>query len=230
MAKTLTYPSTRRTTLGARLKIAVLPLNSRILATYTLTLTRAFNSNTDPGIIYVSSNQPVYLTAETVLIFNGITVTIAEDAYINTSETILSILDIASGFSAPLGSTFTYNGLLLVYGCKTCNISPEIQTIETTNVSHGIDKEEKQTFFSKKLSLEIVEIYGDIGGYVLYAMTENPIYRNYEFFFDYSFPDGSYKRGAAIITNASYTTNNQSIKNFRIEARIQPNTYTFLNT
>lgn len=227
MAKNLTYPSTRKTTLGARLRVRILPFGIRTPTNYTFTVTRTFNSNTDPGIIYLRSDVAVYLTAETKLTFVGITIQIAEDVIVNTTETIISILDLAANISIPINSTFTNPALLLVTGCKNVSISPEIQTIDTSNVSHGIEKEEKQTFNSKKISIDIVEIYNDVGGAQFINLAENLVYRNWEFWFHHSYPDGSFKQGAALITGYSINSNPNSIRSFKIDARIQPGTYSF---
>lgn len=229
MAKNFSYPSTRKTTLGARLKMRILPLDIRTPIIYTITTTQNFNSNTNPGIIFLRSNTEVFLSAETKLTFSGITIEIAQDLIINTTETVTPILDLNPNILIPINSISTTTALIVVNGCKSFNITPEIQTIDTSNVSHGIEKEEKQSFNSKKISIEIIEIYGDIGGNQFLGLSENPIYRNYEFWFNYSYPDGSYREGAAIVTSYSPNSNPNNIRSFRIEARIQPKTYKYLN-
>lgn len=230
MAKNFSYPSTRKTTLGARLKIAALPLNIRSPIIYTITTTRSFNSNTDNGIIYLKSNADVYFSPELFLNLNGVFIQIAEGVLVNTLETAVSIIDLPLNQTIPLNSSTTTLALLLVNGCKSCNITSEIQIIDTSNISHGIEKEERQSFNSKKISIEVVEIFGDAGGNSLIELCENSTYRNYEFWFNQSFADGSYKEGAVIITSYTPNTNNQSIRNFRIEGRIQPKTYRYFNT
>lgn len=228
MAKTFSYPSTRKTTLGARLKIVILPLNVRIPPTYTITTTRAFNSNIDPGIIYLKSNVETYLSAETKLTFAGVTIEVAEEVYLTTTETLVSIIDIDPNKTIAINTSTTSKALILVSGAKNFNINPEIQTVETTNVSHGVEKEEKQTFNSKKINFDIIEIYKDTGGFILLNMCDNLTSRNREFWFNYSYPDGSFREGAALITSASFTSNMQGLRSFRVEARVQPNTYNFL--
>lgn len=231
MANKFYYPSTRKITLGGRLKIEVLPPNLRVATDYMLTVTQAFNSNVNPGIIYLKSNIDVFASAETKLTFSGITIQVAEESEIPTTlgGVAVPIIDQPANITIPINSSTTSKVPTLVHGCKSFNCTNEIQTIDTTNVSHGIEKEEKQTFNSKKISLEIIEIYGDNGGQFLLDMCENPIYRNSELYFDYSYPDGSYKRGVALITSFSSTTNLQSLKTFRIEARVQPGTYSYFN-
>lgn len=229
MAKNLLYPSTRKTTVGARLRMRILPFGIRKPINYTITLTQNFNSNINPGIIFLKSNQDVYLTVETKLIYFGIVFEVVQDVVITTTETPVSILDITPNILIPRDSSFVTPALLLVSGCKSCTISPEIQTVETTNVSHGVEKEEKQTFNSKKISLDILEIYGDNGGNQFIELAENLTYRNFEFWFTYSYPDGSYKQGAAIITGYTINSNPNSLRSFRIEGRIQPKTYSYFN-
>jgi hypothetical protein len=229
MAKSHTYPSTRKTTLGARLRIALLPLGVRIPKNHNITVTQEFNSNTNPGIIFLKSNLETYLTAETQLIFNGIIIEIAEDVNLTTTSTPVSILDQSSGVIIPINTTSTTQALWLVAGCKNFIISPEIQTTDTSNVSHGAEREEKQTFNSKKINIDLIEIYGDVGGALLIKLCEDLSFRNHEFWFLHTYPDGNYKRGAAIVTSCSPTANMQSLRSFRIDARVQPNTYNSLN-
>lgn len=229
MAKILSPPSTRKTTTRAILEIAILNPGNRTPTTVTIIVGVSFNSNIDPGNIILKSNTPVFLSAGTKLTFSGIIIDIAEEITVNTSNTTIPIIDLPPGIIIAVNSTTLKIPSYIVHGCKNCNINPEIQTIETTNVSHGAEKEEKQTFNSKKISIDIVETYNDFGGHYLSELCHNLTYRNYEFWFRHSYPDGSFKQGVAIVTNANYNTNIQSIKSFRLEGRVQPGTYSFNN-
>ena len=225
MANQLNYPSALKTTLGAELRIRLLPSGVRTPEDFTITVTQNFDSDINPGNIYVKSDAVVRLTVGTKLIFNGITLDVTESVVVDVTSTLVTILDQPPGISIATNSTFTDSFLLLVAGMKDLNLVSEIQTVDTSNVTHGV---EKQSFHSKKIQINICDIYEDYGGVTLKLLAENLVYRNREFWFEYKEKDGSYKKGAALITSYSPSSNLHSIKSFRIEARVQPGTYSFL--
>lgn len=227
MSDRIYYPTTKKITTGARFAVALLPVNVRSPTSYTITVNSAFNSTTTPGTIQLRSNANVWLSPGLKLTFAGIQICVAEEVLVLTTATNVEILDLPPGRAISANTTTTTNALSLVAGCKDVNISPEIQTTDTSNVSHGSEKEEKHTFISKKLSFDLTETYGDRGGQLLKDMSLSLSYRNREFWFRVDYPDGGYHQGAAIITSASTTGALQSTRQVRGDCRIQPGTYSY---
>lgn len=149
MAKIITRPSTRETTLGA--VFAVADLQTKVIGT-TLTTIREFpeysvataasvanNAETVqltfvPTAAQTAATPPVagfYLDAGTVLTFGATTVTVAKGIQLTTTPQTVETLPITGTIAS--AATAKATGAVFLVGCKKADIAPEIKTSDATN-------------------------------------------------------------------------------------------------
>jgi hypothetical protein len=244
MAKIITRPSIRETTLGV--SFAVAELRSITVGTSIATIREfpeygvavgasvANNAETIqlsfvPTAAQTAATPPVtgfYLDAGTVLSFSATKVTIAKGIQLTTSPQSVETLPIV-GTIASAAATKT-SGAVFVVGCSKSDVAPEIKTSDATNYLSGIGAEMVVTGNSKKLSIETQCIYGDRGTDLLRRFAYDTTYVGREFYFEVLYPSGESHKGIALVTSATPENTAQELRKLTCEAQVQGQAYEFL--
>lgn len=201
------------------LDVVLLPLNSRVPASTTLTLDTAAVAGDTSLSITASASTPV--KAGNSLTFadttGNVQAIVLTDTTIATTATSVPILPLTQAIADTSTATY-YTGLLPLYGIQEFGIQSQDQEVDTTNTLSGFGTEMALVRSGKTASISGIQVPGDKAlDTIIKAVALQGATFGREVYAVLTLPDGERYRGAAKVRNFNAPGNQNEVKKYSFE-------------
>lgn len=201
--------------------LVVQPVTAIIATNQTATYTPAANAIGN----FVVTTDPLAgpLEAGTVLVLNGISVTVTHLAHIGSTGFLCRALTAA----VTANSTVSVVPLVNVNGATNATPSSAPKTTDTANYLSGVGAEMAVVGTNRTVAVSFNEVAGDLGGSLLRTMLFDDAYHDRELYARIVFADGETHEGVAIVTSGDGSSPVQDKRTRNANFQFQGSTYIF---